>query len=284
MHPDRLALQAHDQCVVTLTFDNFGESYDLLRYGHAAGANADGIYAPRRGVGRILDLLERYRIPATFFMEGWNVRKYAGLAQEVARRGHEVAAHGWMHEQWNTLEPSHEAELIHRTTQVIADVVGEAPRGWRSPAGLATPHTLALLKEAGYGYDSTFGGDDIPYVLQVQSGGNASIVELPWQWALDDAVYYAPTRAIRRPSEVADLWIEEFNAALKTTGYFMLVCHPRYSGRPAQLMALEKLIAHMQSHDGVRFARCDAVASEIRGWESVSSFAAPEVLNEKEQK
>jgi len=283
MQPDRLTLQEKDRCVVTLTFDNFGESYDLLRYGHAGGANADGVYAPRRGVSRILDLLDRHGISATFFMEGWNVRKYAALAREVVERGHEVAAHGWMHEQWNTLDPHREAELIHRTTQTIADVVGEVPRGWRSPAGLATSNTLRLLAEAGYVYDSSFGDDDMPYLLQVQAGSNQTLVELPWQWSLDDALYYSPTRTIRRASEVAELWIEEFDAAIQTTGNFMLVCHPRYSGRPAQLLALEKLISHMQTHEGVRFSRCDAIATEMRGWSSVANVPAPEVFNKEEQ-
>ena len=65
-------------CAVSLTFDNFGESFDLLRYGHAGGASADGVYAPRRGIERILDLLERHTIPATFFLvvgqfgSGWS--------------------------------------------------------------------------------------------------------------------------------------------------------------------------------------------------------------------
>src|SRR5437870_11986367 len=67
------------RCAVTLTFDNFGESLDLLRFGHAGGASADGVYAPRRGVARVLDLLERHHIPGTFFIEGWNARKYASL-------------------------------------------------------------------------------------------------------------------------------------------------------------------------------------------------------------
>src|SRR5438105_819179 len=112
------------RCAVTLTFDNFGESLDLLRHGHAGGASADGVYAPRRGVARILDLLDRHRIPATFFIEGWNARKYAGLAREIVARGHEVGSHGWMHEPWPELGLEQERDLIHRTTETLAEVLG----------------------------------------------------------------------------------------------------------------------------------------------------------------
>ena len=270
------------RCAVMLTFDNFGESFDLLRYGHAGGANADGVYAPRRGVSRILDLLDCYQIPATFFLEGWNVRKYADLAREVVQRGHEVAAHGWMHEAWNTLDKQQEADLIRRTTETIADVIGSPPQGWRSPSGLATTETLDLLHAAGYVYDSSFGDDDVPYLIQTHRDSPHRIVELPWSWALDDAVYYAHGRTMRRPSEVAELWAEEFDAAYDQTGYFILVCHPRYSGRPAHVRALERLIEHIRSYDGVWFARCHEVAAVARTWAAAPHYPAPAIFSQEE--
>lgn len=266
------------RCAVTLTFDNFGESFDLLRYGHAGGANADGVYAPRRGVERVLDLLDRHQIPATFFLEGWNVRKYAGLAREIAARGHEVAAHGWMHEAWSTLDRDTEEELIRRTTETIAEVVGARPRGWRSPSGLTTVNTLALVHAADYAYDSSFGDEDVPYIVQIARDSPHDMVELPWTWALDDAVYYAHGATIRRPSEVAQLWMEEFDAALDMTGCFMLVCHPRYTGRPAHIRALERLIEHIRAHDGVWFARCEEVAAFTRTWAAAPRYPAPAAM------
>ncbi|HEX5502784.1 MAG TPA: polysaccharide deacetylase family protein [Thermomicrobiales bacterium] len=266
------------RCAVALTFDNFGESYDLLRYGHAGGASADGVYAPRRGVPRVLDLLERYQVPATFFLEGWNVRKYAPLAREIAARGHEVAAHGWMHERWSELAPDRERELIRRTTATLADVLGWPPRGWRAPAGLTTTATLALLHEAGYRYDSSCGDEDVPYWLGVGAGRDGEILELPWSWALDDAAYYAYPGVIRRPGEVAELWIEEFDAALAQTGYFILVCHPRYSGRPARVAALERLLDHIAAQDDVWFARCEDLAAHVGRQPTTPHYPAPATM------
>lgn len=268
-------------CAVTFTFDNFGESYDLLRYGHAGGANADGVYAPRRGVERILDLLARYSIPGTFFLEGWNVEKYAPLAREIVAQGHEIGAHGWMHEQWSTLDAERERELIQRTTETLATVVGSPPAGWRSPAGLTTLNTLSNLHEAGYYYDSSFGDDDFPYLLRTSTGGDQEIIELPWSWSLDDAVFYAHPGTIRRPSDVVQLWIEEFDAAYEMTGNFMLVCHPRYSGRPARVRALETLIQHITSRDGVWFARCHDVARAARAWNGIPHHPFPARLSDE---
>src|SRR5437667_2374276 len=153
MADDRPTWPNGARCVVTLTFDNFGESLDLLKYGHAGGASADGVYAPRRGVERILDVLDRHRISATFFVEGWNARKYASLAQEIVARGHEIGSHGWMHEPWEKLDRATEYDLIHRTTETLTDILGRPPRGWRSPGGLTTISTLGLVHDAGYVYD-----------------------------------------------------------------------------------------------------------------------------------
>ena len=103
------------------------------------------------------------------------------------------------------------------------------------------------------------------------------IVELPWSWPLDDAPFYAFPGAIRGPSQVLDMWTEEFDAAAKLTGFFMVVCHPRYSGRPARILALERLVDHIESTAGIWFARCDDVATHVRGHSSTPLYAAPEI-------
>jgi peptidoglycan-N-acetylglucosamine deacetylase len=263
------------KCAVSLTFDNFGESYDVLRYGHAGGASADGVYAPRRGVPRILDLLERHEIPATFFIEGWNAQKYAPLAREIVERGHEVGGHGWMHETWNELSRVKERDLINRTTDAIAEATGTRPTGWRAPAGLTTVETLSLLHDAGYGYDSSFADDDTPYKMGIATDRDETLLELPWSWTLDDAPYYKHPGVIRRPDEVIDIWIDEFDAAYEMTGYFAVVCHPRYSGRPARLRALERLIEHIKQYDGVWFAHCQDIAEAAQASSSIPHYPAP---------
>lgn len=265
--------------MVLLTFDNFGESFDLLRYGHAGGAVADGVYAPRRGVPRVLDLLDKHGVPGTFFTEAWNIRKYGDLAREICARGHEVAAHGWMHERWDELPRDVERDLIERTTETIVDVVGEPPRGWRAPSGLATPWTLELLHELGYRYDSSFGDEDVPYWIGIGTDRDEELPELPWQWVLDDAAFFAYPGAIRRASDVIDLWIDEFDAAYEQTGYYMLVCHSRYIGRPARAVQLERLIDHIKSHADVWFARCDELAEHVLSLDGVPRHAAPAQLD-----
>ncbi len=206
--------------------------------------------------------------------------KYRGLAREVVDRGHEVAGHGWMHERWNELERETERDLIERATEAIGEATGKRPTGWRAPSGLTTRWTVEQLKTAGYDYDSSFGDDDVPYRLQVQADSDAEILELPWTWTLDDAPYYAHPGTIHQPSKVVDLWIEEFDAAYAMTGYFMLVCHPRFAGRPARILALERLVEHIKSYEGVWFARCDQLAAHAAQAATTPLHAAPEVYED----
>ena len=243
------------RCAVTLTFDNMSEANELDRYGHAMGQYAEGAYAPRVGLGRILDMLERRRVPATFFIEGWSGEHYPEAVTAIVERGHEVGAHGYMHEEWGALAPATERALIEKTTAILTRLTGAAPRGWRSPGAVMTTLTVELLAGLGYRYTSDFTDRDLPYLME---GG--ALVQLPFAWVLDDYVYYAPARAIRSARDVIEIWTEEFEATYAESGYFNLCCHPRLSGRAARAKALEQFVQSMQGRPGVWFARCEEVA------------------------
>src|SRR5262249_34579462 len=157
-----------------------------------------------------------------FFFEGWNGEHNAATIRDVVRRGHEVACHGWMHEQWNELSPEQERELLTRATTALEQAAGQRPVGWRSPSGLVTERTIPLLRELGYRYDTSFMDADLPYPMR---GDGEGLIQLPWTWELDDAVYYAHGRGNITPPEVVEAhWKADFDACYEELGYWMLVC------------------------------------------------------------
>src|SRR5207249_9795664 len=99
--------------------------------------------------------------------------------------------------------------VLERSEEGFKRIAGQAPRGWRAPAGLMNRHTRRLLATRGYRYDSSFNDDHVPYIAADRDPGGASIVELPVFEAEGDEAYY---RSRRPPEAVARGWREEFEA------------------------------------------------------------------------
>ena len=229
---------------------------------------SQGAYGWKVGTGRILDLLDRHGIKATFFVPGLVIEQRWRLAEEILRRGHEIAHHSWSHRWIVSLTPEEERDEMARGIEIIEQLSGRRPAGWRSPAAEFSPITMPLLLEQGFRYSSNFFDDDSPY-LHVHDGRRTDLVEFPFAWVLDDAPFFQysitlPGRTMQAPSAVAEAWCAEFDTLYAEDRAFTLAMHPQIIGRGSRLIALEKLIAHIQGHAGVWFARMDEAAEAIR--------------------
>tara|TARA_B100000809_G_C15095406_1_gene514797 strand:- start:701 stop:1042 length:342 start_codon:yes stop_codon:yes gene_type:complete len=94
-----------------------------------------GEFGPNVGVFRILDLLETYGVPATFFIPGFIAETNEETVVEILRRGHKIGHHGYMHEPPATLEPQKEAEVLDRGLQILDRITGQRPLGHLAVVG-----------------------------------------------------------------------------------------------------------------------------------------------------
>ncbi len=263
------------QCVVTLTFDIDGPSATLRRNPELAdhpSVISMGEFGPKVGTPRILELLARHDIPATFFIPGWVAERNEDLVRKVAAAGHEIAHHGYLHEPPSSLGPDEdEAAILDRGSEILERITGERPRGYRSPSWELSADSLNLMHQRGFVYDSSLMGDDIPYIV---GEPGKEMVELPVHWSLDDAPYYTYTPVAGRtapmatPNDVLTAWQWEFDGAHKAGRMFMLTMHPHTIGRFARLESLDRLIQHIKEKPNVRFMRCIEVAEEWRSRKS----------------
>ena len=249
------------RCSVMLGFDVDGASSAINR--NPDSANLPSLmsmreYGPSVATPRILDLLERRGIPASFYIPGYVAETHEDLTREIHARGHEVAHHGYMHEPPATLSRTQEADVLDRGIEILERLTGERPRGYRSPSWELSEHSLELLADRGFLYDSSLMGDDVPYLVHVDE---RTIVEIPVQWELDDAPYfnYAPSLDMRpvmaSPSHVYDVWSAAFEGAYHYGLAFILTMHPYIIGRPSRLRMLERLLDYIAGFDGVEFTR-----------------------------
>ena len=225
-------------------------------------------FGPSVATSRILDLLDRHDIPASFYIPGYVAETHEDLVRDIHDRGHEVGHHGYMHEPPATLTRSQEADVLDRGTEILRGLTGEPPLGYRSPSWELSERSLELLADRDFVYDSSLMGDDAPYIINV---ADRTLVEIPVHWELDDAPYfnYAPSLDLKYPMSspqlVYDVWKSGFEGAHHYGRSFVLTMHPYVIGRPGRLLMLERLIDHIKTFPDVRFSRAIDVA---RSWAS----------------
>jgi peptidoglycan/xylan/chitin deacetylase (PgdA/CDA1 family) len=229
---------------------------------------SQGAYGWKVGAPRILALLERYGVKATFFIPGLIIDQRPALMERILAGGHEIAHHSYTHRWILSLTPDEEREEMEKGIESIVRTSGQRPRGWRSPAAEVSPITMPMLVKEGFSYSSNFFDDDSPYLHMV--GGKLSrIMELPFRWVLDDAPFFQysialPGRTLQPPSSVLEAWKSEFDVLHAERRMMMVAMHPQLIGQPSRLKALEGLIEHALSHPDVWIGRCDEMVEDMR--------------------
>lgn len=236
------------------------------------------------GARRVLDLLDRFGIRATWFVPGHTADTYPTAVEDIAKRGHEVGHHGYCHENPVALEYPKERKIIEMGLASLEKITGKRPIGYRSPSWDLSPNSINLLLEYGFVYDSSMMGNDFsPYWCRqgdqydleskYKFGKPVELLEMPVTWGLDDfpAFEYVslPNKlypGLRSPGQVYDIWMGDFDymRANIPDGVFILTMHPQVIGRGHRMLFLEKILTTMDSA-GVRFMRMMDYVQEWKG-------------------
>jgi peptidoglycan/xylan/chitin deacetylase (PgdA/CDA1 family) len=183
------------------------------------------------GLQRVVDVLDRYRARATFYVPGVTIEENPAACRELLAAGHHVAHHGYRHLPTTGLDAAGQRDELERGIEALG-LIGAPPTGYRSPGWELTPATLALLPELGFAWDSSLMGGERPYRLE-------RLLELPVHWRLDDVPYFA---ALRDAREVLAIWTAEHDAADHDVTYTI---HPEFTGRGHRILLLEGLLDHV---------------------------------------
>lgn len=264
---------------VALTFDHDAIS-DGVRRGDPPVKLSHAEFGPRVGVPRILELLAREAIPSSWFVPGHSLETFPENTEAIVAGGHELAAHGWYHEDFATLARDEQREILERSRDALAAAWGRPPAGFRAPYWALAPDTLELVEATGYAYDSSLmAGDFLPYRVRhgdrhsvadgTSWGREGRLVEVPVYWALDDWPHFepGPSRAgLAAPSHVLEIWTDELRWGWQHVpgGILVVTMHPECIGRAHRMAMLERFVAACRELDGVVFERLDR-ALEARG-------------------
>ncbi|CAH1687229.1 Chitooligosaccharide deacetylase [Hyphomicrobiales bacterium] len=246
-------------------------------------ANADrhvtlsyGGYEARVGIPKILELLARHGVRATFFVTGWAVEAHAKSCEAILAAGHEIAHHGYLH-----LKPDAERfdvmiEEIDRGLEAMGRVLGITPVGYRAPWGESFPALLQLLVDRGIRYSSSWRDDIRPY-RHVLPGGPGP-VEIPVNYSFDDWSYglthRSSPRALFGREAVLAIWRDEFDQTREWGGVTTMVMHPQVTGRPMRIRILDDFLTHVRTHDDVWIATGREIMEHYESCEARAGDAA----------
>jgi peptidoglycan-N-acetylglucosamine deacetylase len=250
-----------------LTFDNMGRAMEVGR-GLARGPDPD---EPSLTIGypRLLALLDELDLRGSFFIEGWNGLHHPDRVLDLVSRGHEVGLHGWVHEDFATLDKWRADQVLQDGTAALRGI-GVEVRGFRAPGGLRGRHTIPILQALGYRYDSStetrqegetgdFAGALEPSLLA------PGLAHVPWRYALVDSIQYlrnvatAPT-----PPELAARWKRAIDRAVEARCTITLVMHAYVSGvDDARFAAVREVLSHARRNTNLEFCTAGALADQV---------------------
>jgi len=253
------------RCAFAMSFDADHETNELRDGGKSIGRMSWGEYGARVGVPRILDLLHRHDVKATFYVPAVAALLHPDEQRRVVAEGHEIGIHGWIHELNSVLPYEAERDLMMRSADTLEQITGVRPVGLRTPSWDFSPSTLKIETEMGLLYDSSLMADEDCYELLLD-GEPCGVVELPVEWVRDDAVYFMMNRfqSLRPytpPTDVLDIFKREFDAAYEAGGLFQLTTHPHIIGYRSRIWILDELFRHAKSKGDVWFATHADVAA-----------------------
>ena len=252
-----------------------------------------GMFAGEVGIPRLLQLFQRSGLRTTWFIPGHSIETFPEQVAAVVAAGHEIGAHGYSHENPIAMSPEQEEAVLARSVELIETCSGRRPRGYVAPWWEMSASTPELLRRYGFRYDNSQGYHDfLPFYARsgdrwtmvdygrpaaswmqpLVRGGTVDLVEIAANWYLDDLppmmfVKQAPNSyGFTNPRDIEQLWLDQFDWVYREmeSAVFPLTIHPDVSGRPQVLLMLERVIAHLSRHEGVRWLTMEQVADDFR--------------------
>lgn len=235
-----------------------------------------GAYEARVGTPKLLELLGQLDMKATFFITGWAVDAYPGMAEAILEAGHEIGHHGYHHLLPDPGDPLQEEEL-ERGFEALKRRLGVVPTGYRAPFGEFSEELRAALVRHGIVYTSSFRDDVRPY-RHVLADGSPGTIELPVTASYDDWMHGLSARFSPRPifpkEHVLSIWKDELDEVRDWGAMVTTVLHPQCSGRPMRLRLLREFLTYARSCQDVWITTGEAIAQNYLKHEDASPAAS----------
>jgi allantoinase len=222
-------------------------------------------YGINEGAPRIVALLDKHGVRATWTAAALSLERAPQLAATIRARGDEVCSHGWRWVHQFRLNEADERAFIRRAADSIQASIGTRPVGWLSRY-LHTDATRRLLQEEGFTYHMDDYSADTPFWGAV-AGGSGPMVIVPYALDSNDmkmwvSPAYTPDMWLKYVCDTFDELLAEAQGATQPR-MMSLGLHLRIIGRPGRIGALRAFLEHAGRAQGVWVTTRRAVADHF---------------------
>lgn len=228
------------------------------------GNESNYLYGIKAGAPRVVKLLERYGVMASWTVAALSLENHPEIARAIADLGHEPVSHGWRWVHQFKMDEAEESEFIRKAVASIEKTVGVRPYGWLSRY-FHTDNTRRLLIEQGFDYHMDDYSGDVPFWDRETVPGKP-IVIMPYQLDSNDMKMWTdpamtPTQWLDYAKRCFDQLYregEEGNPKMMSLGL-----HLRIIGRPGRIWAFEEFLRHVTAKQDVWIASRRQIAQHF---------------------
>jgi peptidoglycan/xylan/chitin deacetylase (PgdA/CDA1 family) len=200
-------------------------------------------------VWRIIRLLDRLQIPATFFVNARCAELYPDSVKQIVKSGHDVGGHNYTQDGLLAyMAPDEERATIRKCLDLLGDKSGKRPTGWLSAVLAFTEHTVDFLAAEKLGWHADVTYIDLPHRLETKHGPIAAVPNSD----------FTDNRVLRSsPRDLWDVYKGTFDHLHRTEPMSLLVLtlHCHFGGRPMITSVFGEIIRYFQQYPDVWFAR-----------------------------
>ena len=225
-------------------------------------ATPEALFGANQGLAALREVFRRHAMRATFAAPAIIAHIHRDLLCSLTAEGHEIAAHGFRHEDVSGVERDEERQRIARTTEILADVTGRKPAGWfslprqgdRYAVGAVSPNTVDLLLEAGTCISATDWPTTFRIIGSSDFASRRALLTLRYYYHFDDQFFLMFPRkgtGLEHPDALLRNWRGEFAAQYRRGRYFHMTLHPQHIGWSNRLQMLDEFLAELRGYPGL---------------------------------
>lgn len=217
-------------------------------------------YAPRVGLWRIMEILDKHGIRASVMLNSDVCKYYPEIIEEGNKRNWIWLAHGKNNSTLQVgMDIDQERAYLTDIVTTLKKSTGKQPRGWLGPALSETFNTPDLLEELGITYVCDWCNDDQPFKLNTKRG---NMISVPYSIEVNDIPLFVGKSF--SGEDFYQLLVDQFDVLYeegKHTGRVMCVAlHPFITGLPFRSKYLDKALAYITRHRDVWLPTSDEIA------------------------